>query len=454
MAFIRQSYLFSLQDMMEMDQENRFEAIFNCIDITPLVKVVFPKHHYGPGAPVRNDHAAMLYSLFARIIERIPTVKDLVRRLKHDALFRWSCGFDLGQPVPSEASYSRMMAKLSAHPHVLQDVQQQLIQRVMQEGFLSEDTIAIDSTHIEARERAPFARTKDVAPKQKRGRKPKAEREALLAEKAALLASRPLYEQEIVAQLEAPLDILVQEMPTTPQWGCKKNSETQQMYWYGYKLHLLVGTQNQYILGSMISSANLNDGKAAIPLLKQFQQCYPDFKLAFATMDAGYDHEPIYRQLHKMKISGIIAYNRRREPSPIGCDEHFAPVCIKQHSYRYDSYDSTYETIKYTEPKECSTCPFATQGECQKVYKIKITDDLRRYCAPARGSAKWKLIYKRRTAVERVNAYLKQFFGIENIRYRTGKRAKMQMDMTTLVYNALCLAKDRLNQQLQEGVAV
>lgn len=156
MAFIRQSYLFSLQDMMEMDQENRFEAIFNCIDITPLVKIVFPKHHYGPGAPVRNDHAAMLYSLFARIIERIPTVKDLVRRLKHDAYFRWCCGFDLGHQVPSEASYSRMMTTLSAHPHVLQDVQQQLIQRAMQEGFLSEDTIAIDSTHIEARERAPF----------------------------------------------------------------------------------------------------------------------------------------------------------------------------------------------------------------------------------------------------------------------------------------------------------
>jgi hypothetical protein len=28
MAFIQQSYLFSLQDLLEMDQENRFEAIY------------------------------------------------------------------------------------------------------------------------------------------------------------------------------------------------------------------------------------------------------------------------------------------------------------------------------------------------------------------------------------------------------------------------------------------
>jgi transposase len=164
------------------------------------------------------------------------------------------------------------------------------------------------------------------------------------------------------------------------------------MYWYGYKLHFLVGTQNQYIFGSMLSSANLNDGKAAIPLLKQFQQRFPDFKSTDVTIDAGYNHEPIYRQLHRMGIAGIIAYNRRREPTPIGCDEHFSPVCIKQHSYRYDSYDAKYETIKYTSPKECEACPFAAQCECQKVYKIKNTDDLRRYCAPARGSAKWKLI--------------------------------------------------------------
>jgi transposase len=217
----------------------------------------------------------MLYSLFARIIERIPTIKDLVRRLKHDALFRWCCGFYVGQRVPSEASYYRMMTKLSAHPHVLQDVQRQLVQRAMQEGFLTEDTIAIDSTHIEARERAPYTtstkKTEQDSTKNKRGNKPKVERDALLVEKAALLASRPLYEHEIFAQMKAPLEILVQEMPTDSQWGCKKNSETKQMYWYGYKLHLLVGIHNQYILGSMLSSANLNDGKAAIPLLKQFQ---------------------------------------------------------------------------------------------------------------------------------------------------------------------------------------
>src|SRR5690625_6355769 len=79
---------------------------------------------------------------------------------------------------------------------------------------------------------------------------------------------------------------------------------------------------------------------------------------------------------------------------------------------------------------------------------MKITKDLRRYTAPARGSVAWKNIFKRRTAVERVNAYLKEFFQLNNVRYCTGKRTKVHFDIVTLIYNASKLAVDRINTQL------
>ena len=63
---------------------------------------------------------------------------------------------------------------------------------------------------------------------------------------------------------------------------------------------------------------------------------------------------------------------------------------------------------------------------------MKIAKDLRKYTAPARGSLSWKNIFKRRTAVERVNAYLKEFFQLNNVRYRTGKRAKFHFDISRL----------------------
>ena len=158
-------------------------------------------------------------------------------------------------------------------------------------------------------------------------------------------------------------------------------------------------------------------------------------------------------QIHRMGHQSVIAYNKRNEPEPIGFDKHFAPTCVREHSYRYDSFDTKYETLKYTRPKECKDCPLANDGLCQKVYKVKITTDLRKYTAPARGSKAWKTIFKRRTAVERVNAYLKGYFQLNNVRYRTGKRAKVHFDLVTLVYNASKLAADRMNAMLNQQQA-
>ena len=84
---------------------------------------------------------------------------------------------------------------------------------------------------------------------------------------------------------------------------------------------------------------------------------------------------------------------------------------------------------------------------------MKITTDLRKYTAPARGSKAWKTIFKHRTAVERVNAYLKRYFQLNIVRYRTGKRAKVYFDLVTLVYNASKFAADRLNAMLNQHQA-
>ncbi|GBF12465.1 hypothetical protein HK1_02531 [Tepidibacillus sp. HK-1] len=48
---------------------------------------------------------------------------------------------------------------------------------------------------------------------------------------------------------------------------------------------------------------------------------------------------------------------------------------------------------------------------------------------------------------------LKNFFQLNNVRYRTGKRAKVHFDFVTLVYNASKLAVDRINAKLNQQKA-
>ena len=442
MSIVRQESLFDIQILLDLEPTQRYDEIFSAIDIHPLLNVVAKKSSLG--RPVDLNYPAMIQALLIRIVERIPETKLLVRRLETDLKFKLACGFSVSDLVPSESAFSRMITKLE-ETNAFEEINSKIIQAAINEGFISDPNIAIDATHIEARDRSPSKKEEKPKPEpKKRGRKSNAEREQWLKEKEILEASLSIYEKKIEDQLDVPYNVLHDEMPLTPAWGVKKNSDGKNVFWYGYKGHFAVDTESQFIIHSMISSGNLNDGKAAIPVLKGMESTHSQLNMFFALLDAGYDYNAIYEQIHRMDGYSIIAYNKKNESELVGFDKNFAPTCVREHSYRYDSFDKRYESLKYTRPKECVDCPLAEDSLCQKVYKIRIETDLRRYSAPARGSKAWNERYKERSSVERVIGYLKEYYQLNNVRYRTGKRAKVHFDLATLVYNGMKLASMRL----------
>jgi transposase len=445
MTIVKQMSLFDIQELLKMESSRRFDAIFATFDVQPIFQLFLKRTLRG--APRELNYGAMIQSLIIRIVERIPTIKDLIKRLVNDPLFRLDCGFLVSDVVPSEASYSRMIDVIS-QSDVLDYMQDTLIQTAFIEGFLCDEHLAIDATHFESRDAAKPSEKKEPAPPKKRGRKSKEEREDWLTKQAEIEANQSTYEKEIRHQLDTPLEALWQDAPIEPNWGIKKNSDGKNTFWFGFKGHLAVTTKGQYIVGRLMTSANLSDSKAAIPLLKKVENQFPEH-FTTAIFDAGYDYEPIYRQLHKYQMRAVIPYNVRNEGEYLGFDENFRPTCVREHSYRYDSFDEKYRTLKFTRPKECATCPLRDDSLCQKGFKIKCDTDLRKFTYPARGSELWKQLYKERTAVERVNAYLKQYFQLNNIRHRTGRKAKLHFNLVTFIYNACKLAVDRLNALLQ-----
>lgn len=164
----------------------------------------------------------------------------------------------------------------------------------------------------------------------------------------------------------------------------------------------------------------------------------------------GFDYKPIYKQVYLMGQHSVIAYNKLNESEPIG----FESIWLQSVSV------STLITTTATMPNmkhwnlRGVDCPLPNEDICQKMYKVKITTDLRKYKAPGRGSKAWKNIFKRRTAVEHVNAYLKEYFQLNNFLYQTGKRAKVHFDLVTLIYNTSKLTKDRINVMLNQGQQV
>ena len=123
--------------------------------------------------------------------------------------------------IPSEASYSRLIKKIS-ESNALEEIQEQVIQQAMAEGYITDETLAIDATHIEARDQAPAKQEKEKPEPKKRGRKSKEEREAWLKQKQEEEEQKPLFAKEIAAQLPESYATLCAEMPLDPQLGSQE----------------------------------------------------------------------------------------------------------------------------------------------------------------------------------------------------------------------------------------
>jgi transposase len=225
MYSVQQESLFTLKDLLNLSPQDTYGFFFNTLDIRPFLKVVSKK--FVLGAPTQLNYTAMLRSLFIRVIERIPTIKDLRKRLKQSVEFNLNCGFTGSDRIPSEAAYSRLIQKLQSSA-VFEQTQEHLVRLAFQEGFLDASAVAMDATHVESRDRQPEKKKVDAEelpteiPKKKRGRKSKAEREKWLQEQLEIEANRPLFEKKVEEQLPCTFTQLRGQIPLAAEWGSRK----------------------------------------------------------------------------------------------------------------------------------------------------------------------------------------------------------------------------------------
>lgn len=97
-------------------------------------------------------------------------------------------------------------------------------------------------------------------------------------------------------------------LPQHCDWGCKRDSKGKRKMWRGYKLH--VGCADGDIpLAAFLSSANLHDSKAMIPMMQKVSE---NFDYFYDLADAGYDAAEIRQALIDMQHVPIIDRNPRR----------------------------------------------------------------------------------------------------------------------------------------------
>jgi Transposase DDE domain/Transposase domain (DUF772) len=209
--------------------------------------------------------------------------------------------------------------------------------------------------------------------------------------------------------------------------------------WFGYKFQLLVDVQHEVTLAYRISSTKMGDNEVLPELVRQGQANLPPGRIKTLAYDKAADDEHVHDFLADVGVKPVIQ-NRalwKTEPerllpghdgtSNIVYDEAGTVYCYDKvseppvrHRMSYIGHEPQRQTLKYRCPAQHEgwQCPMASICNAGKSYgktvRIKAEQDLRRFPPIPRATKQFERRYKGRTAVERVNARVKIYWGADD----------------------------------------
>jgi hypothetical protein len=210
--------------------------------------------------------------------------------------------------------------------------------------------------------------------------------------------------------------------------------------WFGYKLHLLVDVEHEVVLAYDVSDTKAGDNERIASLLDQAQANLPEGRIETLAYDKAADDEKVHDDLDRRGIKPLIQmramwreeperrdFGNGRIPLNVVHDEAGTVYCYDttsdppvRHKMSYIGYEKDRGTLKYRCPARHEDWPCPHDGGCNagKTYGLQVRlpedRDLRRFPPIPRATKEFERLYKGRTAVERVNARLKVFWGADD----------------------------------------
>ena len=396
---ILQQVLFPAVEAETGPLSRQLQLVASVVALVPLERLLSARRSR-TGRPSK-DRAALVTAFIAKAVLNLPTTRDLIGRLRVDEALRRFCGWASVKALPHESKFSRAFAEF-AGTELVQQLHAAVIEATQRERLIGH--IARDSTAIPVRERYPeTAEQKEAKERRKKEKKEEKKKEAKAKEAkkgkggtGKKAVATPGVKREpgrhrrakaadrgtrIQRQRHQKLEVMLKDLPRQCDMGAKKNSQGNEQYWRGFKLHLDVA-DGQLPISAVLTSASVHDSQVAIPLMTMTSARVTHL---YELMDSAYDAESIHAHSRQLNHVPIIAPHPRRGTKK--------------------------------------------PSQLQKVFPDKPTPQLT-WAQQER--------YKIRTMSERVNARLKDEFGASQIRVRGAAKV-----MAHLMFGVLALTVDQ-----------
>lgn len=371
----------------------------------------------------RNDYPVrtLWRTVLLAIALRHPSMESCLAEMRRNEWLRKVAGIESETTVPPKWSLSRFMENLGSSPHreLLHEIFNKMTARLGQAVADLGVQTAGDATSLNARRR--------------RNDKDKSA-EAAEGLPAASGGRKEYFDEE--------------------------GRVTKAVEWFGFKLHLLADVKHEVALSYRITDTKAGDGETLPEILSDAQANLPPDRIQTLAYDKAADSNAVHQTLHESGITPLIENrslwkeeHERKLPghdgsSNIVYDEAGTVYCYDtvsepatRHRMAYVGHESQRGTLKYRCPAmhEGWECPMAKICNKGKRYGLTVrvpqSIDIRRFPAIPRATKKFTRLYKGRTAVERLNARLKLFWGIDDGNV-TGSRRFFAHAGTVMVVHA------------------
>jgi len=369
----------------------------------------------------RNDYPVhVLWGVVVlRVALRHVTTEAVLAELRRNEGLRRLIGIESEKGVPKPWNISRFEEVLGQEPHrtLLKEVFNVLIQRL---GVVVADlgkATAGDATDLSARRKPEKAAQKEIdegLPQASGGRKEYKDDEG-----------------KVIKVVE----------------------------WFGFKLHLLVDVKHEVVLAYEITDTKAGDGETLPAVFVQAKANLSAGRIKTMAYDKAADSDEVHKLLSGEGITPLIQMRSLWQIEPerllpghdgssnvvytedgsIFCYDKVSDPAVR-HRMSYIGYEPERETLKYRCPAQhegwgCPMAPICNAGKSYgKTVRVPREVDLRRFPALPRATKKFERLYKGRTAVERVNARLKVFWGVDDGNVTGSRRFVAQVGVVLAVH--------------------
>jgi hypothetical protein len=419
MSYCYQNRLFTFEDFCEGHDDNtRLVMVLSALD-GHLVPLISKLKRERIGRWNRYPIDVMMNSLIAGWVYQIPVKNELIRELRRNGSLRRLVGIESMDRVPKAWQFSRFLGRLAEEENL----------RLLDSAF--------ESCVEELRELLPGLGGNTG-----------------IDGTSVCSWSTGNKSEKTGAASDADGGWGIREKRRRGKDGKVENVVRK---WFGYLVTLIVDCDYELPIGFDVSPANESETTKLPEMFDELVDKHPGLPTSAVIADAGYDSAANCGYvLNELKALPIIKMrldegrDAESRTSICRCTELGVPICDEGSKMRYAGRDGDYLKWRCPAVLEDRACA-CTLDNCStsaygRVLKVKIADDPRRFPGLSRDSHKWKRLYRKRTACERVNARLKNYLLLDQQRVRGQGKVSVQVAMSLLVMLASAISMAKLDK--------